>query len=132
MKTITLSILLLLLLSTTAQAQPGPGKGKSGWDRPDAAKRVAHMSIELELTEEQSSQLLEVLTAAEAERENLSAQHSTDMCSLRDITNAQIEEILTADQSVRLEEMKTQMETRREEKRGQRGGNHSQRPDCDA
>jgi Spy/CpxP family protein refolding chaperone len=90
------------------------------------------MSIELELTEEQSAQLLEIFTAADAERETLSEQHRLDMCSLRDVTNAQIEDILTAEQSVRLAEMKTQMEMRRGEKRAQQGRNHSQRPDCDA
>lgn len=131
MKAISLFILPGLLLSATVLAQPGPGKGQSGWERPDTSRRVAHMSIELELNDEQSAQLLEVLTAAESERELLSEQHRLDMCSLRDVTNARIEEILTPEQSVRLEEMKAQMETRHGEKQGRHGRRHPQRPDCE-
>jgi hypothetical protein len=131
MKKITLCILLGLLVSNAVLAQSGSRQGKSDWQRPDISKRVAHMSVELELTEEQTAKLLEVMAMSEAERETLSEQHLLDMCSLRDRSSAQIEDILTDEQSIRFAELKTQMEMRRGERRGQQGRNHPQKPDCD-
>jgi len=121
MKMIALSITLGLLLSATALAQPNSRQGKAGWERPDPAQRVARMTQALGLDEAQAEALLVVLTEAEAERETLREQHMLDMCALLDRTMARVDDILSDEQLLQLDELKAQKENRRDENRGQHG-----------
>jgi Spy/CpxP family protein refolding chaperone len=97
--------LALLLAAGTAHAgDPGDHHGRHG---PDLEKRVAHMAVELDLSDEQSQQLLAVLQASAAEREALQAkideQFKPEMCALHLATKEQVLEILTAEQAAEME-----------------------------
>ena len=95
--------LTLLLVATSAQAEPGD----RGHHRPDMEKRIERMTEELDLTTEQSEQLLAVMQASAAERaalrEKYAAQIKPEMCALHLATMEQVREILSAEQAAEME-----------------------------
>lgn len=103
---ITASIAVTLLLCTST-AQAGGRDDHRGRHGPDLEKRVAHMAVELDLSDEQSEQLLTVLQASLAEREALQekidAQFKPELCALHLATREQVRAILTEEQAAELE-----------------------------
>jgi hypothetical protein len=83
----------------------GPGWGNDDWDRgpPTAEEKVARMDRALDLDDDQADALLEVLRAADAERDALHGQIMSDyqpeLCNLRDSVDADIAAILRPDQA---------------------------------
>lgn len=94
---------------------------------PGAAQKLAHLDRALDLSDEQALQLLDVLQAAEAEREALHAQamdaFQPEICALRQTTEVEIRAILTADQIATLEQLQQERPGRREGRRDPPGLN---------
>lgn len=106
---------LLIAGNTFAQHERGGrdahGGGYGGSHGPhDAETRVAHMSRQLDLSDEQSVQLLLVMQAAEEEREALREriieQMEPELCALQLDTESEISNILTEDQQAEMEAMR--------------------------
>jgi Spy/CpxP family protein refolding chaperone len=124
-----------LLVAGTATARQdrdsrdGPPSHHGG---PDAETRVAHMTRQLDLSDEQSAELLLVMQATDAEREVLRQefrkQAEPELCALQLSTEREISNILTEEQQATLEDMK--------QERGGRSGNRNSRGagkmDCSA
>jgi len=93
----------------------------------DAESRVAHMTHQLDLSDEQSAQLLLVMQEADVEREALHQQiieqMEPELCGLQLSTEADIRNILTEDQLASMQEMKQERERRRDGRSGRGMGN---------
>ena len=118
----TTLILAGLLTAGTAQAQaqrsdrpwhPGP-RG--------AEEQLVHLDQALDLTDEQSLQMLELLQAAEAEREDLHTRamesFQPEICALRQNTEAEILSILTPEQAAAFQQLQEERAHRRQGRRG--------------
>ena len=103
----TISLALLPLSSALAQPERGMHNGP-----PDAEMRVAHLTRALNLSNEQSAQLLEVFQAVDEERgalrEQAMQQMKPQICELRLATENEIQSILSQDQLNQLEDIKTE------------------------
>jgi Spy/CpxP family protein refolding chaperone len=129
------AILILAGLLTTgaALAQAQRADPSRSPDRPwhheprGAEQQLAHLDHALDLTDEQSLQLLEVLQLAEAEREALHARamesFQPEICALRQNTEADIFAILTPEQAETLRLLQ-------QERAGRREHRHGFMPDC--
>ena len=126
-----ISAISLLLTGATAAQHDGGSRGKHHGPR-DAETRVAHMTRALELSDEQSAELLEVLQAVDEEREALHQkalqQMEPEICALQLGVQAELERILNDDQLAALETRKSQHEQAGDEK-GWRGMHNR---DCSA
>lgn len=156
-RSLLLLVLPLLIVCGSAFAESGSPRSGKGWGPPTPEKHVARLTEELGLNEAQAAELLEIFTAADAEREALRAQHEElirkDMCALHDTLSAQVTTVLTPAQQAQLDEMhaakKARMEAKKAEhearkaaseddgeeghRRGRHGGKHGKGfPDCDA
>lgn len=129
-----------LLVCASASADPGPPPGGRGWGPPDPQQHVARLTEELGLNEDQSAELLEIFTAADAEREALRAQHEADMCALHNGVEDQVRGVLTSAQQAELDELRAEFQARHEERMANhdgprdgswRGKHHKGFPDCD-
>jgi Spy/CpxP family protein refolding chaperone len=84
---------------------------------PDAVGQLARLDRALDLSDEQSTQLLEVLLASQAEREALHAQImeslGPEICALRESTEAEILAILTPEQAAAFQQMTQERAGRR-------------------
>ena len=127
-----LSLILgaLLVSGALVAAPPGGGPGKRDGTRhgpPGAEQQLAHLDSALDLSDEQSAQVLELLQAAEAERrvlqEEIMEQFRPQLCALRNDTDAGILALLTQEQARNYEQLK---ENRREHRGFGPGG-----LDCD-
>ena len=126
-------ILAGLLTAGAALAQAQRHDQPRNADRPwhhaprSAEQQLAHLDLALELTDEQSLQLLEVLQVAEAEREALHARamesFQPEICALRQNTEADILAILTPEQAENLRLLQ-------QERAGRRESRHGFMPDC--
>lgn len=89
---------------------------------PGAVQQLVHLEQALDLTDDQSLQLLEVLQTAEVEREALHTRamesFEPEVCALRERTQAEILAILTPEQAATLEQLKQERAGRRESRRG--------------
>lgn len=159
-RNLMLFVLPLLLVCASAFADPdsSPDSRRSGkgWGPPTPEMHVARLTEELGLNEAQAAELLEIFTAADAEREVLRAQHEElirkDMCALHDGVSEQVTTVLTPAQQAQLDEMhaakKERMEAKKAEheakiaehendgeeghRRGRHGGRHGNGfPNCD-
>lgn len=96
--------LALLLATSAAQAEPRDRQHRG----PDMDKRIERLTEELDLSEEQSEQLLAVMQASAVEREALREKHEAqikpELCTLHLATMEQVREILTAEQAAELED----------------------------
>ena len=112
--TILLATTLAFTLFAAGQLQARPDMARHHGP-PDAEMRVAHMSIALELSDEQSAELLELFQAVDEERRALHEQTMEQMkpqfCELQLATRAELERILDEDQLAQLEEMKASRES---------------------
>lgn len=122
-----------LLVSVSAFAGPnheaGPGHGPGHSERPTVEERVGRLTEELGLNEEQAAQVTEIFTAADEEREALRAKHeeliSNDICALKDSVDAQLNDVLTAEQASELDAiMEERAEHLKEHAEWRRGGHH--------
>jgi Spy/CpxP family protein refolding chaperone len=84
---------------------------------PDAVEQLARMQQTLDLSDEQSLQMLEVLQTAEADREALHTRvmesFQPEFCALRDRKEADILAILTPEQAATFEQLKQERAGRR-------------------
>jgi Spy/CpxP family protein refolding chaperone len=122
---------LLIAGSAFAQQERGGRDVRGGSHGPhDAETRVAHMSRQLDLSDEQSVQLLLVMQAAEEEREalheSIMEQIEPELCELQVSTEAEIRSILTEDQQAEMDAMKQE----RGENRGARPSRGMGNLDC--
>lgn len=130
----TLAALALLLglhsFNATAQERRGDGPGRHG--PPGATEHLARLERALDLSDEQSLRLLQVLQQAEAEREALHArafeQLKPEICALRASAEAEIIAVLDGEQAARFQSLKAE----RQQKAGERGGRRrgADWPDC--
>jgi len=121
---IALAAALLLVTASAVARQDGPPRGDRGGHRgpPDAEMLVARMTEMLDLTDEQSAQLLVVMQEVDQERdalqEQVMAQMKPEFCELQLRTDAEISTILTPEQLALYEEKKA---ARAEKGRGRQG-----------
>jgi Spy/CpxP family protein refolding chaperone len=112
-----------LLMASGVAAQNGQGNGgdrANGFDRgahhgpADAETRVAHMTRLLDLNDDQSAELLEIMQAVDRERMALHEQAfqelEPEICALQRNVEAEIRNILTDDQLDLLEAKKSERE----------------------
>lgn len=104
--TIALASFLMVSTATAENSEHHKSRHKGG---PSAEKHLAHLDSALDLSDEQSAELLEVLQAAEDEREALHQammeQYRPEICALRDATEAEIAGILTPEQAAQFEDL---------------------------
>lgn len=123
-KPVIFATLILAVMLTAGIALAQTERLDRQWHHgpPGAAQKLAHLDQALGLSDEQAQQLLEVLQAAEAEREALHAEamdaYQPEICALRQTTEAEIRAILTPEQIAMLEERQQGHAGRREGRRG--------------
>lgn len=103
----------VLVSGAVLAAPPGNGPGQRDGARhgpPGAEQQLAHLDSALDLSDEQSAQVLELLQAAEAERralqEEIMEQFRPQLCALRNDTDAGILALLTQEQAGNYEALK--------------------------
>jgi hypothetical protein len=108
-----ISAISMFLTGAAVAQHDGGNRGKHHGPR-DAETRVAHMTRVLELSDEQSAELLEVLQAVDEEREALHQkalqQMEPEICALQLGVKTEMERILSDDQLAALETRKNQHE----------------------
>ena len=119
--------LLAAFILVSVNASAGQDRERNG-DRPerhgppDAEMRVAKMTQQLDLSDEQSADLLVVMQGLDIERnalrEEMQAQMEPELCRLQISTEREIATILTAEQLIQLEEKKGQRDGKRRGRRG--------------
>ena len=130
--------LTALTFAAAAMAEPPRAKGAGGeWHHgpPGAEKMLARLDQSLELSDEQSAELLAVLQAADAERwalhERVMAQFRPEICALMQDTDADILALLTAEQAEAFQQMKEERRQRQGGGWGGGGGRFAEM-DCEA
>ena len=117
-------ILASLLAAGTAPAQSKARGPDRDWHHrpPGAERQLAHLDRALDLSDEQAQQLLEVLQAADVEREavhqQIMDQLGPEICALRQSTDAEILAILTPEQAAAYQELRQEHAGRREGRHG--------------
>jgi Spy/CpxP family protein refolding chaperone len=97
---------------------------------PGAEQQLARLSQELDLTPDQSRQMLQLLQAAEDEHEALRArffeQAGPELCAIRQSTEAEIVALLTPEQAEQFQLLREEGALRRDRHRNRAGDF----PDC--
>ena len=125
-KLLVLALLVVLLPASLLQAQ-----NNQNWQNgpPDAETRVARLTAALDLSDEQSVELLAFFQALDQERlalhEQMVQEMAPQICALRADSEAELARVLSPEQLVWLEEMKAD----RQQGRQGRQGNRRNRPD---
>lgn len=105
----SLFVFLAIALWPVSSLQAQPDKARHHGP-PDAEMRIAHLTRALDLSDEQSAELLEVFQAVDEERQALRQQAMQQMkpkiCELQLATEAEINRILDDEQLAGLEEIK--------------------------
>jgi hypothetical protein len=121
------ALAVALLPVSQLQAQPDERRHRG---QPGAEMRVAHLTRALNLSDQQSADLLEVFQAVDEERKALRQQAAQQIkpqiCELQQATKDEISRILDEEQLAKLEEIKSG----REQKREGRGGRGMRDVDC--
>jgi Spy/CpxP family protein refolding chaperone len=126
------AIIATAALLTGGAALAGPPDHDGAWHMgpPSAEDRLAIMNRELDLTAEQSRQMLELLQAAEAEQEAVRArimdEMGPEMCAIRQNTEEQIIAILSPAQA----DLFDQLKLNRQSRNNRQGGRFGALPDC--
>jgi len=133
MKKVIWSLMFCLFMAASAAAQPGPGPGPDRHrEPPSPQERADHLAKELSLDEKQVASLVEIFTAADAEREAMRQKHEKrtreEFCFHKDKITGQIKSVLNEEQSAEFDKLMERREARWED-RGQRsegrhGGKH--------
>ena len=120
-----------LLFAASAMAEPPRGNGPGGeWHHgpPGAEQQLSRLDQALDLSDEQSAELLTVLQAADAERqalhERVMAEFRPEICALVQETDADILAVLTPEQA---ESYRQMQEERRQRQGGGWGGGRGHR-----
>ncbi len=115
-----LTITLAVTLFAASQLQAGSDRDRRHGP-PDAEMRVAHMSRALELSDEQSAQLLDLFQAVDEERRAMHEQTmelmKPQICELKLATQTELEGILDEVQLAEMEEMKAMRESDNDHRR---------------
>ena len=114
-----------VLLSSVALAQPSR-HGQDMHHMPRGAEhQLARLDEALDLTDEQSAELLPILQEAEAERrelhERMMEEFRPEFCALMEDTHSQVAAVLTPEQAEQFDEIKSEHLDRLERHRGGRG-----------
>jgi len=135
MKTLIGCLFATLMISASTLALAGGGHGRGHWGPPPVEQRVERLTEELGLSPEQAAQVTEIFTASDAEREATRARHEAQIraeaCALMAAVSAQLDEVLTAEQSAELDELMAQRAERFEDHDGWRGKGRHGPPDCE-
>ena len=130
----TTSIIVSSLLLAAGAYAWNPDRSGDPAERhgpPTPEQQLAHLAYRLQLTDEQSAQLLQVLQAADADRQELRdqimAQMGPELCAVQTHTEANILAILTPEQAEAFAQLQEEHQSRLQNKRG--GGPF---PDCAA
>ncbi len=120
-KSLILALLIVLLPASLLQAQ-----NHQNWRNgpPDAETRVAHLTTALDLSDEQSADLLEFFQSMDQERRALREQMIQEMapqiCAHRADTEAELARILNQEQLALMEELRANRQQRGMSKRQNR------------
>ena len=136
MKKIIWTLLFCLLVATNATAQPGgPPRGERDRHPPTAEERAERLAETLSLDDKQKASLVEIFTAADAERDAIRDKHEQqiheDMCSHMKNVDGQIKGVLTDEQAAKFDEMMSQRKARFENRNGRHGKEHMPPMNCD-
>jgi hypothetical protein len=120
-KRLVLTLLLALLPASLLQAQNNQARQHGP---PDAETRVAHLTTALDLSDEQSADLLVFFQTADQERlalrEQMIQEMAPQICALRADTDAELARILNQEQLALMEELKANRKQRGQGKRQNR------------
>jgi len=135
MKKVISTFLFCLLIAANAVAQPdGPPRRDGDWHPPNAEERAERLAEKLSLDEKQKASLVDIFSAADAEREAIRDKHEQlihqDMCSHMNSVNTQIKGVLTEEQAAEFDKMMSSRKARFEEHRGRKGKEHGPKMDC--
>ena len=116
-KTLFIITAATLLFASAAAAQNSQGDRRAHHGAADAEARVAHMTQLLDLSDDQSAELLEILQAVDQERMALHEQAfqavEPEICALQLHVAEEIRTILTEDQLAVIEARKSERENDR-------------------
>jgi len=129
----TLLTLAALLMTASAFARPPGDEGHWRMGPPGAEQRLARLSQELQLTPDQSLQMLEILQASEDEqdaiRERVMNRIGPEICASMDQTREQIRAILTSEQVAEFDQLTAERRTRQLQRQNRYGRRPA--PDCE-
>jgi Spy/CpxP family protein refolding chaperone len=133
-KRLVLVLLIALFPASVLQAQHN-----QSWQHgpPDAETRVAHLTSALDLSDEQSADLLAFFQTTDQERlalrEQMIQEMAPQICALRADTEAELARILSPEQLALMEELKADRQQRGQGKRHNRntGTDWQGMPDLD-
>jgi Spy/CpxP family protein refolding chaperone len=114
-------------LLTAGSTLAGPPDRQDSWRMgpPGPEQRLARLSQELDLSPEQSQQMLQLLQAAEDEHEAVRArffeQAGPELCAIRQATEAGILALLTVEQAEQFQLMQEEGALRRNQQRNRSG-----------
>jgi len=112
-KRLVLTLMIALLPASLLQAQSNQARQ---YGPPDAETRVAHLTSTLDLSDEQSADLLDFFQTADQERlalrEQMIREMAPQLCALRADTDAELARILNREQLGLMEEMKADRQQR--------------------
>lgn len=132
LKTLLIVSLATVLISGNVLAQHERGDRGKHHGPPDAETRVAHMTRSLDLTDEQSAEMLQLMQAVDQEREALHQKMMTQMepeiCDLQLRVEADTINLLTDEQLAKYESRKDGHDS----KRSEYGGRGMRNLDCSA
>lgn len=140
MKKVIWSLMFCLFMAANAAAQPGPGSGPDRrWEPPSPEQRADRLAEELSLDDKQTASLVEIFTAADAERDAMRQQHEKQMreefCSHKDKVTGQIKSVLNEEQSAEFDKLMARREARWEDRgehrKGRQGGHHKPFMNCE-
>ena len=130
----TLFLVALAAFLTTGGALAGGHESDRGWHQgpPGAERLLAHLSSELNLSNEQSAEMLVILQQAEEGRQALHektmALMGPEICAQKAETEEAMLAILDAEQAEQFLELQAQREERAQDRSGKRKGPFG--PDC--
>ena len=129
---ITILVLASMLLAGTAFAQKQQGRGDLDGGPPSSAQKLDRLSAELNLSDQQELDMLQVLQKKEADRERLREQFHTlmgpEICAQMMETEEEILAILDSSQAEKFLQMKEERRIRAQERNHYRG--RMGPPDC--
>ncbi len=120
-KRLVLTLMIALLPASALQAQSNQSLHHGP---PDAETRVAHLTSALDLSDEQSAELLAFFQTMDQERlalrEQMIQEMAPQICALRADTEAELARILSQEQLALMEELKANRQQRGQGKRHNR------------
>ncbi len=123
MKPFIIATALALGLVTAVQAAPGHERGERGAHSEERAqKRLDHLTQALNLTDAQQLQIKALIDEQRAARHDLFQRQRDEKRALHEAHKAQMDQILSAEQKTKMEEIRAEHRQRFEGKRHRHGG----------